>query len=151
MDKISTKKIVLNGVMVALVFLTTIFTRIPGPVPPGYINFGDTVIIIAAILLGKNSGFIVGAFGPALADAIAPGGMIFAPVTFIVKGLEGYLVGKIAESRHDVFKKENSGIDESSIDTRKSRISEERGKPNPGKSILYRGASKKMKRRKLWQ
>lgn len=106
MDKISTKKIVLNGVMIALVFLATIFTRIPGPIPPGYINFGDTVIIIAAILLGKNSGFIAGSFGSALADIIAPGGIIFAPATFVVKGIEGYLVGKIAGKRHDLFKKE---------------------------------------------
>lgn len=96
MKNISTKKVVLNGVMIALVFLATIFTRIPGPVPPGYINFGDTVIMVTAILLGKNSGLIAGAFGSALADIVAPGGLIFAPITFIVKGFEGYFIGKIA-------------------------------------------------------
>jgi uncharacterized membrane protein len=95
MERISTKKIVLNGAMVALVFLATVFTRIPGPVPPGYINFGDAIIMITAILLGKNSGLIAGAFGSALADIIAPGGLIFAPITFIVKGLEGYIIGKM--------------------------------------------------------
>ncbi|HOJ11675.1 MAG TPA: ECF transporter S component [Clostridiales bacterium] len=95
----STKKIVLNGVMAALVFLATFFTRIPGPVPPGYINFGDAVIMITAILLGKSSGFIAGAFGSALADVAAPGGLLFAPITFIVKGIEGYVIGAIARSR----------------------------------------------------
>ncbi len=99
MDKLSTKKMALNGVMIALVFLTTMFTRIPGPIPPGYINFGDAVIIVTAVLLGKNSGFIAGAFGSALADIAAPGGIIFAPVTFIIKGLEGYLVGKIISDK----------------------------------------------------
>ncbi|HHV97385.1 MAG TPA: ECF transporter S component [Clostridiaceae bacterium] len=91
----STKKIILNGVAIALVFLATTFTRIPGPVPPGYINFGDAVIMITATLIGKGSGFISGAFGSALADMVAPGGVIFAPFTFIVKGLEGYVIGKI--------------------------------------------------------
>jgi uncharacterized membrane protein len=146
MNKISTKKIILNGVMIALVFLATIFTRIPGPIPPGYINFGDTVIIVAAILLGKNSGFIAGAFGSALADAIVPGGIIFAPVTFIVKGLEGYLVGRITGGMHDAFKKENAGIN---TDEGKSRISEETGKTALDKNLLYCGVSKKYEKRKI--
>lgn len=111
-EKISTKKIVLNGVMIALVFLSTVFTRIPGPVPPGYINFGDTVIMVTAILLGKNSGLIAGAFGSALADIIAPGGLIFAPITFVVKGLEGYVIGKIVYvDRHIDTKEYRSGTD----------------------------------------
>jgi len=88
--------LVLNGVMIALVFLTTFIIRFPGPIPPGYINLGDTVIIITALLLGKNSGFIAGAFGSALADVAVPGGYIFAPVTFIVKGIEGYIIGRMA-------------------------------------------------------
>lgn len=144
--RVSTKKIVLNGVMTALVFLATIFTRIPGPIPPGYINFGDTVIIIAAILLGKSSGFIAGAFGSALADVIAPGGIIFAPVTFIVKGLEGYLAGKIAGSRHDIFKTENAHLN---ADEGKSRINEGAEKLAPGKSLLNSSASKKYEKRKI--
>jgi len=97
----NTKKIVLNGVAIALVFLATVFTRIPGPIPPGYINFGDAVIMIAAIFLGKSSGFIAGAFGSALADILAPGGLIFAPITFIVKGLEGYIIGRIAHVKRN--------------------------------------------------
>lgn len=89
------KKIVLNGLMIALVLLVTYFTKIPGPV--GYFNLGDVVIIIAAVILGKSSGFIAGAFGSALAD-IFSGHIIFAPITFLVKGLEGFLVGYIIHS-----------------------------------------------------
>ncbi|NSW90548.1 MAG: ECF transporter S component [Firmicutes bacterium] len=109
MENISTKKIVLNGVMIALVFLATFFTRIPGPVPPGYINFGDAVIIVTAVLLGKNSGFLAGALGSALADIVAPGGVIFAPITFIVKGLEGYFVGRIAHYKREDIKANEEG------------------------------------------
>lgn len=97
MNSNSTKKIVLNGVMIALVFLGTYLTRIPTPLPGGYFNLGDAVIMVAAITLGRKSGLIAGAIGSCLAD-IAFGGFMFAPITLIVKGLEGYLVGVLAAS-----------------------------------------------------
>mgnify|MGYP000851911128 CR=1 FL=1 len=93
--KVTTKTIVTNGLMIALVFLATRFTAIPGPIAPGYINLGDVVIMAAAIIMGSRTGFIAGAFGSMLAD-IAYSAFIYAPITFIVKGLEGYVVGKIA-------------------------------------------------------
>ena len=94
MKKISTRGIVLNGIMIALVFLATYIIRIP--ITQGYINIGDVAIMIAAVILGKNYGFVAGAFGSSLAD-IAAGYLIYAPVTFIVKGVEGYIVGVIAQ------------------------------------------------------
>ena len=95
MNKISTKKIALTGTMIALTFLATYFTRIPTPLPGGYFNLGDAVIIITAVILGRKSGTVAGAVGSALAD-IAFGGFIFAPVTFVVKGIEGYVAGTLA-------------------------------------------------------
>ncbi|MCX8130527.1 MAG: ECF transporter S component [Clostridia bacterium] len=97
MNRFSTKKIVVSGLMIALVFIVTYlpFLHIPSPVNQGYFNIGDSVIMIAAILLGRKSGLVVGALGSALAD-VALGSFIFAPVTFVVKGIEGYLVGLIA-------------------------------------------------------
>lgn len=89
----TTKKIVLNGLMIALVFLATYATKIPGPVGP--FNIGDAVIMVTAMLLGRNSGMLAGALGSALAD-IAMGYAFFSPFTLIVKGLEGYIVGTIA-------------------------------------------------------
>ena len=97
MNRVSTKKIVLNGLMLALVFLATYFTRIPTPLPGGYFNLGDAVIIITAIILGRTSGLIAGALGSFMAD-IASGAFLFAPVTLIVKGIEGFVVGTIAHS-----------------------------------------------------
>jgi Predicted membrane protein len=93
MEKISTKWIVMNGLMIALVFLVTYTTKIPGPVGP--FNIGDAVIMVTAILLGRKSGMIAGAVGSAIAD-IAMGYAFFSPFTFLVKGLEGYIVGLIA-------------------------------------------------------
>lgn len=100
MQKISTKKLVFGGLMTALVFLVTFlpFLRIPSPIKGGYFNIGDSIIMIAAILLGRNYGFAAGAFGSALAD-IAVGGVVFAPITFVVKGIEGFVVGLIARKK----------------------------------------------------
>ena len=95
--KISTRKLILNALMIALVFLITYlpFLHIPSPIASGYFNIGDAAIMIAALMLGRSSGFIAGAIGSALAD-LAYGSFIFVPITFIVKGLEGYVVGAIA-------------------------------------------------------
>ncbi len=102
MSKISTRKLVVNALMVALVFLITFlpFLHIPSPIAQGYFNLGDAVIMITAILLGRKSGFIAGAFGSALADLVW-GSFIFVPITFIVKGLEGYIVGAIANKSNN--------------------------------------------------
>ncbi len=91
----STKKLVLNGVMIALVFLATYFTRIPTPLPGGYFNLGDAVILVSAVFLGPLGGLAAGAIGSGLAD-LAAGALLFAPITFVVKGLEGLIVGLLA-------------------------------------------------------
>ena len=89
--------IVTSALLIAMTFLATYFTHIPTPLPGGYFNLGDSVILATAILLGRTSGFLVGSIGSCLAD-IAFGAFIFAPVTFVVKGLEGLVAGVIAHS-----------------------------------------------------
>lgn len=91
----SVKKLAMNGLMIALVFLTTYFTRIPTPLPGGYFNLGDAVIMLAAAFLGPIGGLIAGSIGSAFAD-LAAGAFIFAPITLVVKGIEGLVVGLLA-------------------------------------------------------
>lgn len=93
MEKFNVRWIVTSGLMIALVFLVTFTTKIPGPVGP--FNIGDAVIMVSAILLGKNCGLAAGAVGSAIAD-IAMGYAFFSPITLVVKGLEGYITGTIA-------------------------------------------------------
>jgi len=95
MNKTHTKRIAINGAMIAMVFLATYFTKIPIPATQGYFNLGDTVIMVAAMLLGRGSGLLAGALGSLLADVVG-GFFIFAPLTFVVKGLEGFIVGSFA-------------------------------------------------------
>jgi len=76
-----------------LSFFGTLVIRIPIPVTGGYFNLGDTFVMAAAILYGPLVGALVGAIGPAAADAIGFPQFILA--TAVVKGIEGLVMGLI--------------------------------------------------------
>ncbi len=80
----------------ALAFVGTMFIRIPIPATGGYFNLGDTFVMTAALLYGPLVGALVGAIGPAAADAIGYPQYILA--TAVVKGLEGLVMGLIVWS-----------------------------------------------------
>lgn len=94
MIKTKTQKMVLVAMMMALTTVCTWLTRIPGIVPNGYVNFGDTILMFTGLILGPVAGFAAGSLGSALADVLLgfPG---YAPITFVVKGLEGFVCGLI--------------------------------------------------------
>ncbi|ACM60860.1 putative membrane protein [Caldicellulosiruptor bescii] len=85
---------VFSGVIIALVFVLTFTIKIP--LMAGYFNIGDVVIMLSSILFGKSIGFMGGSFGSALADIVS-GYTIYAPFTFVIKGLEGFICGLIFE------------------------------------------------------
>lgn len=90
----ATFTLVLTAVLIALATLLTMYTKVPVPGIRGYFNVGDVVIMTSALLLGPKQGAYIGAIGPALADLFL-GYTIFVPITFVVKGIEGYLVGTL--------------------------------------------------------
>ena len=89
-----TKLIVLKGIMIALVCITTMVIQIPIPMTEGYVNIGDSIIFVASILFGPIPGMIAGGLGSALAD-ILTGYSHWALFTLLIKGFEGYVVGII--------------------------------------------------------
>ena len=94
------KQLVLVGVTAAfatLAFLGTAVIRIPIPASGGYFNLGDTFVMAAALLYGPLVGGLVGAIGPAMADALGFPQFILA--TAVVKGIEGALIGLLAGKR----------------------------------------------------
>lgn len=93
---IQTKDIVLCGILMALTTVMTMIVQIPVIGAHGYVNMGDTVVLFTALYLGKKQGALVGGLGSALADLISGYG-VYAPVTLIAKGLEGFICGLIAE------------------------------------------------------
>lgn len=81
----------LISALAALAAITTIMVRVPIPATNGYFNIGDVFIILAGLWLGPKAGFVVGAVGSSVADAV--GFPVYIPATFAVKGIEGLIAG----------------------------------------------------------
>jgi uncharacterized membrane protein len=88
----------LIGVFSALNCVLTMVISIPIPATQGFINIGDAGVMICGLLFGPIIGGFSGGIGSALAD-IFLGYAIYAPGTLIIKGLEGFLVGLIANPK----------------------------------------------------
>jgi uncharacterized membrane protein len=86
----------LSAVAIALVFVSTFSIQVPIPATGGYFNFGDIAIFILALTFGPVIGGISGSIGSSLSDLLGGFG-IFAPFTFVIKGLEGLLAGLISQ------------------------------------------------------
>lgn len=85
-----THKIPLFALSIALVFVATSIISIQ--MGTSLTNLGDAFIFLFASLFGPLAGFISGSIGSALAD-IALGWGHTAIYTFIIKGIEGLIVG----------------------------------------------------------
>jgi uncharacterized membrane protein len=86
----------ITAVMIALETVTTLLLVISIPASEGYFNIGEGIIFITAIVFGPVIGAIAGGVGAALADILL-GYVIYAPATLIIKGIEGYVVGWLAQ------------------------------------------------------
>jgi len=93
------KTLVLNGMAVALICVTAMLVHIRIPIAGtgGMIQLGDLPLFIFALLYGRKSGAIAGAFGLALFDLLS-GWALWAPFSFIIGGLMGYIVGLAGEN-----------------------------------------------------
>ena len=94
--------LVVNGLSIALVFSATMFINIRLPFAPngGLIHLGNLPLFIFAVLYGRKTGFVAGAFGMGLFDLIS-GWALWAPFTFVICGLIGYAVGFVAEHNRE--------------------------------------------------
>jgi uncharacterized membrane protein len=79
------------AIFAALVAVSTLLFLIPIPATSGYFNLGETLIYISALLLGPLVGATAGA-GATAADVLS-GFAQFAPGTFTIKAVEGFIVG----------------------------------------------------------
>lgn len=95
----NTKRFVRTALLTALACVLTIVPKVP--MGAGYVHFGDCIIYTAAILLGPAAGAVVGAVGHSLADLIS-GFPAFCIPTLIIKGIMGFVIGKIVYGHIDV-------------------------------------------------
>lgn len=96
----SAKQVAINGISIALVFIATGFInlRLPIVANGGLIHLGNVPLFLAAIIFGKKTGAISGAVGMALFDLFS-GWTLWAPFTFVIVGIMGWVVGKITEDK----------------------------------------------------
>ncbi|MFC6254200.1 ECF transporter S component [Secundilactobacillus hailunensis] len=95
---ISTREVVYLAMLIAVTVVISRFFLIPVPMTHGNINLCDAGIFIAALLLGRTQGAVVGAFSGLLLDLIS-GFTQYMFFSFIVHGLEGFIAGWIGSNK----------------------------------------------------
>lgn len=94
----STKMLVINGLFIALTLVATMFINIRLPMigNGGLIHLGNVPLFLGAFIFGKRTGAIAGGIGMGLFDLIS-GWTAWAPFTFVIVGIMGYVSGLISE------------------------------------------------------
>ncbi len=88
-----TRALVMTGLLAALACVATMVIQIPSPTG-GYMNLGDTVVLLSAYLLGPVYGAVAGGVGSALADLLS-GYTVFVPATLVIKAAMALLAGAL--------------------------------------------------------
>lgn len=97
-SKKATQKLVIAALLAALTCVATMVIKIPSPLK-GYLNLGDCVVLTAGWMLSPLYGFLAAGLGSALAD-IFSGYAIYAPATFLIKGLMALAAFYIYKALH---------------------------------------------------
>jgi uncharacterized membrane protein len=84
-----------------LAALTTVLTKVV-QIPTfasNYINLGDVLIVFCALIFGPFSAALAGGLGTALADLLSGPFAFWAPISLVVHGLQGLVIGLIVRVR----------------------------------------------------
>lgn len=92
--ELNARLIAIVGVLIAIVFVTTFFIRVP--MIAGYVHLGDAAIYMAAFLFGPLVGALAGGFGTGLADLATGAYANYAPGSFVIHGAQGLVAGWLA-------------------------------------------------------
>lgn len=88
------KGIVQMGMLSALTFVATMAIHVPSW-NGGVIHLGDSMIFLTAVIFGKKYAAISGAVGMTMFDILS-GYSVWAPYTFVIKAVMGFIAGSIA-------------------------------------------------------
>lgn len=99
MRSLHTLQLIYSAMFIALVFLATLLLNIKLPFAAngGLVHLGSAMLFIIALLAGPKYAAIAGAFGMGLFDLVS-GWTLWAPFTFLTRGAQAYVIGKIAWS-----------------------------------------------------
>ena len=89
-----TLKLVIAALMASMACVATMVIKLPIPATGGYINLGDSIVLLSGVVLGPLYGGLAADLGSALAGLLG-GYVAFAPATFIIKALMAVVTGLI--------------------------------------------------------
>lgn len=100
-NPIKLRDTVLTALLIALVYVATSVIRFKLPFSPngGLVHMGNTMLFTAALVFGARKGAAAGAFGMAMFDFFSEWA-VWTPFTFVVRGVMGYIIGKVAYLNH---------------------------------------------------
>ena len=107
-SKNTTRKLVVSAMLAALTCVATMIIKVPSPLK-GYLNLGDCVVLLAGWLLSPVYGFMAAGLGSALADLFSSY-IVYAPATFVIKGLMAVIAFFVFRLLHKVIGKMPSWI-----------------------------------------
>lgn len=101
MNNSRTVRLVAAALLAAMTCVATMIIKIPVQATGGYINLGDSIVMLSGFVLGPVLGGVAAGLGSALADLLS-GYAVYIPATFIIKGLMAVAAGLIIK---DIRKK----------------------------------------------
>ena len=93
-----TLRVASAAILAGVTTVLTFFAHVPIPRTTGYVHLGDTAVVFAALTLGPFTAAIAGGLGTAVADLLS-GVPLWAPISLVVHGLQGLVVGLIGRVR----------------------------------------------------
>jgi uncharacterized membrane protein len=88
------KRLALIAMLAGFTFLATLIHVNTGP--STYFNLSEVIVYTSALLFGPAVGSLSGGVGAALADILLGFALPWAPISFLIKGIEGLIVGAVS-------------------------------------------------------
>jgi uncharacterized membrane protein len=95
--KSNVKRLALIAMLAVFTFLATLIHVNTGP--SSYFNLSEAMVYTSALLFGPAVGALSGGIGAALADMLLGFALPWAPISFLIKGMEGLIVGALSSLR----------------------------------------------------
>ncbi|MCX7029760.1 MAG: ECF transporter S component [Spirochaetes bacterium] len=86
------------AVLAAVTAVLTLLPKIPIPGTQGYVHLGDAAVVFTALVIGPLTALLAGGLGTAAADLLG-GYAQWAPISFVVHGLQGLVIGLLIRLR----------------------------------------------------
>ncbi len=83
------RKITVTAMLAAMTCIATMIIKVPTVGTAGYVNIGDSIVIVSSWMMGNPYGALAAGTGSALADLLS-GYVSYAPATAVIKFLMAF-------------------------------------------------------------